>query len=233
MDHGDLRAIRRVLKPDDFALSDGEPDPLPADLISEEAWNHIMTVPGDVAIRSTSYQGSKFDLLNNISSESVFSMPRRSITANTMLEISPHLGSSIFNMAHGHYKTAFAVLCVALESIVLTTRCALASDQPRWQRSNSGDEFKFRNNCDEILNLRAVESRERQATSQFGAGIFQERSRGKKDSWRAHFTLDSATSPTHEAIQQITRFGTATDPLTQQRASNPAMKYFWKPMYLC
>jgi hypothetical protein len=183
MDLDDFRAIRRVLDPDDFALSDGEPDPPPKDLIGEEAWDHIMTLPGDVAIRTTNHQGSRVALLYELSSEWVFSMPPRSITADAMLEISPNLDSSIFNTVHGHYKTALAVLRTALETSVIATRCALANDPTRWKDWNFGDEFKFGNNCDEILNLSAVAAQENLVTSQFGIGFFQESSRGKKDSW--------------------------------------------------
>jgi hypothetical protein len=50
MDLDDFRAIRRVLEPDDFAVTDGKPDSPPTDLIGQEAWDHIMTLPGHVAI---------------------------------------------------------------------------------------------------------------------------------------------------------------------------------------
>ena len=35
----DFRAIRMVLEPDDFALTDGEPDPPPSDLVNSEVWH--------------------------------------------------------------------------------------------------------------------------------------------------------------------------------------------------
>jgi hypothetical protein len=58
LDANDFRAARYVLEPDDFALSDG-PDRPPTDLIDETAWRGIMDLPSDVAIRTTSYQGTR------------------------------------------------------------------------------------------------------------------------------------------------------------------------------
>jgi hypothetical protein len=46
MDLADFRAVRRVLEPDDFALTDGKPDPPPTDLIDRESWEHIMIFAG-------------------------------------------------------------------------------------------------------------------------------------------------------------------------------------------
>jgi hypothetical protein len=59
VDLDDFRAIRRVLEPDDFVVTDGKPDPPSTDLIDQEAWDHITTLPGHVVITTTSYQGSK------------------------------------------------------------------------------------------------------------------------------------------------------------------------------
>jgi hypothetical protein len=55
----DFRAIRIVLEPDDFALSSGEPDPPPSDLIDENIWHGIMTLPDDVSVRTSNHYGSE------------------------------------------------------------------------------------------------------------------------------------------------------------------------------
>ena len=97
IDLADFRAIRRVLEPDDFALTNGKPDPPPTDLIDRE----IMTLPGHVAITTTSYQGSRISLMNDLSSEWVFAMPLNGITGQAMGVISDNLTSSIFNTVQG------------------------------------------------------------------------------------------------------------------------------------
>ena len=173
MDLDDFRAVRRVLEPCDFAVTDGKPDSPPTDLIDREAWEHVMTLPGHVAITTTSHQGSRISLMNDLSSEWAFSMPLKGITGHAMSAIWDNLESSIFNTVHGHYKTALTVLRVALETSVLAARCALAGDQARWDRWNGGTEFKFGNNCEEFLQLRDVKAREDQVVAQAGIGIFK------------------------------------------------------------
>jgi hypothetical protein len=48
----DFRSCSLILDPDDFALGHDEPDPPPSDLIPREVWEGILTLPGDVAIRT-------------------------------------------------------------------------------------------------------------------------------------------------------------------------------------
>lgn len=183
MDLDDFRAVRRVLEADDFALTDGKPDPAPTDLIDRESWEHIMTLPGHVAITTTSHQGSRISLMNELSSEWVFSMPPKGITGQAMAIIWDNLESSIFNTIHGHYKTALTILRVALETSVLAARCALAKDQARWERWNAGTEFKFGNACDEILQLPEAKAREDKVADQVGIGIFKRGTSRKHDAW--------------------------------------------------
>lgn len=63
----DFRAIRIILEPDDFALTDGKPD-VPTDLIDEETWWHIMMLPDDVSIRTSNHQGKLIRKLNELNS---------------------------------------------------------------------------------------------------------------------------------------------------------------------
>lgn len=183
MDLDDFRAIRRVLEPDDFALTDGKPDPPPTDLINRESWEHIMTLPGHVAITTTSHQGSRISLMNDLSSEWVVSMPQNGITGQAMGVIGDNLESSLFNTVHGHYKAALTILRVALETSVLAARCALAGDQARWERWTGGTEFKFGNACEEILQLPHVKTREDEVADQVGIGIFKGRTSRGHDAW--------------------------------------------------
>jgi hypothetical protein len=63
LDPSDFRAHRYVLEPDDFALTDDKPDSPPIDIVSEEVWRGINDLPGDVAITTTSHQGSRVEVL--------------------------------------------------------------------------------------------------------------------------------------------------------------------------
>jgi hypothetical protein len=183
VDLDDFRAIRRVLELDDFAVTDGKPTPPPTDLIDQEAWDHVMTLPGHVAITTTSYQGSKIALLHELSSEWIFSKPMKGITGYAMSSIWDGFESSIFNTIHGYYKTALTILRVALETSVVAARCALAGDQARWDRWNAGAEFKFGNVCDEILRLPDVKAREDEVVARVGVGMFEGCAPRNSDAW--------------------------------------------------
>ena len=62
----DFHAYRLVLDPSDFALGDDEPDQNPTDLISRDVWEEITTSPGDVAIRTSSHQGTRIAHLHSV-----------------------------------------------------------------------------------------------------------------------------------------------------------------------
>ena len=57
MPPSDFRARRRVLLKSDFALACG-PEQLLSDKIDKATWNHIVTLPDDVAVRTTNHLGS-------------------------------------------------------------------------------------------------------------------------------------------------------------------------------
>jgi hypothetical protein len=62
----DFRARRMVLEPNDFGQTDGKPDTGPTDLVDLAVWHSIMDIADDVAIRTTSHQGSRIGLLHEL-----------------------------------------------------------------------------------------------------------------------------------------------------------------------
>ena len=180
----DFRAVRRVLEPDDFALTDGKPDGLPIDLIDEDAWNHIMTLPGDVAIRTSGFQGSRISLLNDMTTGWIEILPSSSdIIASAMLDVSGALYSSIFSQLHGFYKEAISTLRNALETIVLAAQCTLAADEEKWRRWQEGEELRFGNICDQMLALPPIQIRESGVQTQYESGIFVGDDRTNRSAW--------------------------------------------------
>src|SRR6516165_4630695 len=122
LDPNDFRSQRLILEPSDFALSDGAPEPEPTDLISERAWNGIMTLPGDVAIRTTGHQGERIELLYDLWSGWVCELPESGMVAHAMLDSADDFAAGLFNLAHGFYKQALFSLRSALE--VMTLVCS-------------------------------------------------------------------------------------------------------------
>ena len=126
LDANDFRAARYVLEPDDFALSDG-PDRSPTDLIDETAWRGIMDLPGDVAIRTTSYQGTRAAILHDLFGAWVEARPQKpDIVADGMLDAADNFQAATFNLVHGFYKEAIAALRSALETAYGTSRIEIA-----------------------------------------------------------------------------------------------------------
>ena len=66
LDPSDFRAVRIVLEPSDFALGDDIPEPPPSDLIDKDTWLSMMTLPDDVAIRTSNYHGTALEKLHDI-----------------------------------------------------------------------------------------------------------------------------------------------------------------------
>ncbi|WP_186275877.1 hypothetical protein [Burkholderia gladioli] len=140
----DFRAHRKVLDSDDFALTDGEPDPPPRDLVSQEVWDGIMTLPDDVVIRTTSHLGKWVELLYDLWGGWANSLPRRSIVTQAMLDCADDFSAALFNLVHGYYKQAIAALRNALETMVLACECTLSGTVETWHEWQNGKEIAFR-----------------------------------------------------------------------------------------
>jgi hypothetical protein len=63
--HDDFRRERKLLAAHVFALVEGD-DIDPTDVIDQEAWESIMDLPTDVAIRTTSYSGTIIENLHSL-----------------------------------------------------------------------------------------------------------------------------------------------------------------------
>ncbi|MGI0134935.1 MAG: hypothetical protein ACREBW_08275, partial [Candidatus Micrarchaeaceae archaeon] len=183
LEPSDFRAVRRVLEPDDFALTGDKPDGPPIDLISEEAWDHIMTLPSDVAIRTSGFQGSRISLLNDATAGWTEILPTTDIIASAMLDVADNLYSSTFSQLHGFYKEAIATLRSALETSVLAVECVLETDEERWKRWEHGEEIRFGNTCDQLLALPSLQPREDLVLRKCSSGIFIGDDRTNRSAW--------------------------------------------------
>jgi hypothetical protein len=68
LDESDFRRKRALLAPHVFALP-GRDDPPISDLVSQDAWDHLVHLSDDVSIRTTNWIGSRVDLLHEISKQ--------------------------------------------------------------------------------------------------------------------------------------------------------------------
>ena len=183
LDPDDFRAVRRVLEPSDFALSDDNPDSPPTDLIDEPAWRGIMDLPGDVAIRTTSLQGSRVSVLHELLCAWTEAFPGDGIVARAMLDGFDSLQAAVFNLVHGFYKEAIFALRSALEILTFATVVELAKDTKSWESWLVGDEFSFKRQCDRAQGLPPLDGLERRVRTTTGTAIFVSQDGNGRNAW--------------------------------------------------
>ncbi|MHB1846317.1 MAG: hypothetical protein ACYCWW_15950 [Deltaproteobacteria bacterium] len=124
----DFRAHRDYLPDDAFALVEGGPDP-ELDRISLEAWRGVFALTDDVALRTTSFQGTIAEHCHDAWVALVYSFPQdrsdESPMFEALLDLADHLQAASFSALHGYYRQAFATLRSAEEQMIVTTRFAL------------------------------------------------------------------------------------------------------------
>lgn len=124
----DFRARRDYLPDDAFVLVEEGPDPEP-DRISLEAWRGMFALTDDVALRTTSFQGTIAEHCHDAWVAVVRSFPHdrseESPMFEALLDLADHLQAASFSALHGYYRQAFATLRAAEELMIVTTRFAL------------------------------------------------------------------------------------------------------------
>jgi hypothetical protein len=120
----DFRAARRRLEPHEFALSDGRPDPPPSDLVAEDVWDEIVTLPVDVSIRISDHHGTHLKLLNSLWRdwiEAVGDPDKPDDLFDCMLSAVDCFQATHFTLLHGYYRAALSELRTAIEVMMIGT----------------------------------------------------------------------------------------------------------------
>lgn len=172
LDLNDFRAQRSVLDPTDFALGEDEPDAPPTDIISEKAWSEIMSLPDDVVIRTTSHQGSRIQILHDLHTSWVRSMPEKGILAESMLDVADDLDAALFNLMHGYYKQSISACRNALELTTLACACQLYGPVQKWDKWQQGkSNLNFQQSCREFAAHEALIELESAGQRGYGLGV--------------------------------------------------------------
>jgi hypothetical protein len=141
----DFRRIRRYLAPHLFLWSDGEPEtyPPPSDLIPEESWDHVMTLPTDVALRSSSNEGSTIARLATLESQWISSWPEvgeAPFMGEVVLLADEEFDALVFNALHGYYRQAIGCLRNALETMMAAAGLALTNNHELFDLWRRGEQ---------------------------------------------------------------------------------------------
>ena len=153
----DFRAVRTILEPDDFAHDSEHPEPPPSDLVAEDTWHHLVSLPDDVAIRTSNHWGTTIKDLSELEGEFVevclaaqdltgaFSdhPSRNSPMEHVLVDASDELQASIYNALTGYYRVAFSVLRNAVENLTVGLHLELSGDQATYRAWLSGTDLRF------------------------------------------------------------------------------------------
>src|SRR5215831_3604939 len=140
------RRIRRYLAPHLFAWpDDGEPEtyPPPSDLIPEESWDQVMTLPTDVALRSSSYEGSAIARLATLESQWISSWPQvgeAPFMDEVVLLVDEEFDALVFNALHGYYRQAIGCLRNALETMIVAAALAVTNNRELFDQWRKGEQ---------------------------------------------------------------------------------------------
>jgi hypothetical protein len=111
----DFRARRRVLMRRDFGYAP-RPAPPRSDLIDKATWNSIVTLPDDVAVRTSNYQGTTLKLLDDLWGAWVECVgEKQDCMFPVMLDANDDFQAATYNALTGFYRLSAAALRSALE----------------------------------------------------------------------------------------------------------------------
>ena len=220
-----------MLGPGAFALYTGDgSEYVPSDLIARKTWSHIMSLPDDVALQTSSHLGSVIDVMNRLhlawldatwhldNAKSPF-MAQASMLAHEEYE------ALVFNVLHGYYRQGIACLRNAFELLAHAAAFAKRGDKQAlnsWLRGDYepevGDSLKTLHDSDTGRRLREAGS----DFSIFGA-------KGTDNAWGRHL-YRSLCGPAHSRAgsNSLYFWEGSNGPVYNARAVGAARDHFFE-----
>lgn len=185
----DFRAARWVLDPDDFAVSSGDPDPLPSDLVAPSVWSGIIDLPTDVSIRTSDHHGSLLALDHRLW-ESCIDMldplkPKTPLFA-AVLDAADEFQACTFNALHGFYRPAIGCLRSVLDLTLTALCCELAPARPEvraYLANPQATEIPLGVACDLIAQVQSVNELESHLESAASDTLFRQKNQQPGEGW--------------------------------------------------
>ncbi len=150
----DFRARRKVLTRNDFGIASA-PEPAPSDLIDKKVWQSLVILPEDVAIRTSSHQGTTLAQLDELSSAWIFSTrmpPYRERMSPVMLDAHDELQASIYNCLTGYYRFSIGGLRNVLELVAIGCWAEVCGKKPEFRDWQKGKiELGLGRACDGLI----------------------------------------------------------------------------------
>ena len=183
----DFRAVRIVLEPEDFALTDGVPD-VPDDLVDQETWNGIMVLPDDVAIRTSNHKGGWLKELYHQQAlwteYAVGDSGNVDILFEAMLYTMDEIDAATFLNLHGFYRQSIGCLRNTLEIVTVGTYLQiynLSEDLKLW--SEGKKKIPFGTACDHLNNAKSIRKLQGHLRTEQGDSFFETINKAPKAGW--------------------------------------------------
>jgi hypothetical protein len=171
---GDFRARRRVLTREDFAYAP-KPAPPASDLIDKDTWESIVTLPDDVAVRSSDYHGTAFAQLNDLWGAWVECIdgPKSSLST-AMLDAADDFQAATYAALTGFYRLSIAALRSALELVAIGTWAEVCNAHDEFDHWREGKAvLSFGRACDGLI--AATESLRNQLRATVNDSLFDQK----------------------------------------------------------
>lgn len=145
----DFRSMRFVLEPKDFGLSVGVDAP-PSDLVNKEVWHEIFDLFDDVAIRTSSHNGSELRTMWELWGDWIEAVSQRDgILPHVVLDASDELQCAVANTVIGFYRQAIGCLRNVLESVAIGAYCHVLAKLNEFRQWREGQVvIRFGQACD-------------------------------------------------------------------------------------
>jgi len=153
----DFRRVRRYLAPWAFAWPDDAERmtwPPPSDLVPRDAWDGVVDLPTDVALKSSSYEGSVVERLHQLHSDWIFSWPEvgdAPFVEEVALLAGEEFDALVFNALHGWYRQALGCLRNALETLIVASSLAVRNNRTLFDEWRAGTKELNFGNARELL----------------------------------------------------------------------------------
>jgi len=202
----DFRTLRVRLPPDAFLVGPEGPDPPPEDLIEENVWNSIVSLPDYVSLRTSDNHGTELRAMWELWGSWIESLgDEQDAMWYTMLDTADELQACIYNSLCGFYRVTASCLRSALELTTIGAYFQLSlglSELLEWKQGQAG-KIKFGTACDHLHKHPRTQPLHDYISLKMGYSIFGQKAAGEPGGWarRLHSELSDFVHslPTHSS----------------------------------
>lgn len=141
-----------VLTRADFAWAP-KPEPPPSDRVEKETWSSIVTLPDDVAIRTSNHHGTTLQQLDDLWSAWIESIGESNdLMSSAMLDAGDDFQSATYTALTGFYRLSVTALRSALELTTIGAWAQVCSKTKEYEKWRDGKlTLSFGQACDGLI----------------------------------------------------------------------------------